>query len=139
VPKAAFFILQDKKFPLEGGGKVKKSFTHCRDIAEAIYAVLHKGKIGETYNAGVNHPISMKELVEVVCKVMGKKFSDFVEITEGRVGEDSQYWLDSKKIHKDTGWKPKISIEEGVKETVDWVKKNLDKLKNENSNFILRA
>jgi dTDP-glucose 4,6-dehydratase len=81
----------------------------------------------------------MYELVEVVCKVMGKKFSEFVEITEGRVGEDSQYWLDSTKIYKDTGWKPKISIEEGVKETVDWVEKNLDKLKNENLNFILRA
>jgi dTDP-D-glucose 4,6-dehydratase len=58
-----------------------------------------------------------------------------------RIGvvEDSQYWLDSTKIYKDTGWKPKISIEEGVKETVDWVEKNLDKLKNENLNFILRA
>lgn len=139
VPKAALFVLQNKKFPLQGGGKVKKSFMHCRDIAEAICAILHKGKIGETYNAGVDHPISMKDLVEVVCNVMGEKFSDCVEITEGRVGEDSQYWLDSSKIYQDTGWKPKISIEEGVKETVDWVEKNIDKFKNESLDFVLRA
>ena len=139
VPKAALFILQNKKFPLEGGGKVKKSFMHCRDIAEAIYAVLHKGKMGEIYNAGVDEPISMKDLVIEVCEALNKNFQDCVNITQGRIGEDAQYWLDSSKIFEDTGWKAKISIKEGVKETVDWVKNNIHKFDNENLEFILRA
>jgi dTDP-glucose 4,6-dehydratase len=139
VPKAALLLLQGKKFPLQGGGKVKKSFMHCRDIAEANYAILHKGKIGETYNAGVDNPISMRDLVEAVANELGKNFDDVVDITEGRVGEDAQYWLDSSKIYKDTGWKSQITIEEGVRETVSWVKDNLENFKNENLEFILRA
>jgi dTDP-glucose 4,6-dehydratase len=139
IPKAALMILNKKKFPLEGGGKVKKSFMHCRDIAEAIYAVIKFGKNGEIYNAGVDNPVSMRKLIEIVCNHLGKNFDESVIITEGRIGEDKQYWLDSSKILKDTGWFPKISLEDGIKETVDWVKKNLNKFENENLSFILRA
>jgi dTDP-glucose 4,6-dehydratase len=139
VPKSAYLILKGEKFPLEGGGKVKKSFMHCRDIARAIYMIIHKGKMGEIYNAGVDKPISMREIVEIVAKCLDKNFDDVVNITKGRIGEDSQYWLSSKKLLKDTGWKPEISIEEGIKETVDWVKENMNNFENENLEFILRA
>ena len=139
VPKSAYLILKGEKFPLQGGGKVKKSFMHCRDIARAIYMILHKGKMGEIYNAGVDKPISMREIVEIVAKCLDKNFDDVVDITEGRLGEDAQYWLSSKKLFNDTGWKPEISIEEGIKETVDWVKNNMNNFENENLEFILRA
>ena len=112
-------ILKGKKFPLEGGGKVKKSFMHCRDIAEAIYAVLKDGKMGEIYNAGVEKPVSMRQLVEIVCQILNKNFDDAVNITEGRIGEDMQYWLNSDKLFKDTGWKPKINF---VKELSNIIK-----------------
>jgi dTDP-glucose 4,6-dehydratase len=139
VPKSAYLILKGEKFPLEGGGRVKKSFMHCRDIARAIYMILHKGKMGEIYNAGVDQPISMREIVEKVAKCLDKNFDDVVNITEGRLGEDAQYWLSSKKLFNDTGWKPEISIDEGIKETVDWVKNNMNNFKNENLEFQLRA
>jgi len=139
IPKAALVILKGKKFSLEGGGKVKKSFMHCRDIAEAIFAVLKDGKIGEIYNAGVDEPVSMRRLVEIVCKQLGKDFDKCVDITEGRIGEDKQYWLDSTKLYNDTGWKAKISLEDGIDETVNWVKENLNKFDNENLSFNLRA
>jgi len=139
VPKSAYLILKGEKFPLEGGGRVKKSFMHCRDIARAIYMILHKGKMGEIYNAGVDQPISMREIVEKVVKCLDRNFDDVVNITEGRLGEDAQYWLSSKKLFNDTGWKPEISIDEGIKETVDWVKNNMNNFKNENLEFQLRA
>ena len=139
IPKCAYMLLKGNKFPLEGGGKVKKSFMHCRDIARAIYLILHKGKLGEIYNAGVEKPISMKDIVIKVVNNLDMKYEDVVEETKGRVGEDAQYWLDSKKLYDATGWKPEISIDEGVKETVEWVRKNLNKFENENLNFELRA
>ena len=107
IPKAALMILRGQKFPLEGGGKVKKSFMHCRDIAEAIFAVLKDGKMGEIYNAGVDEPVSMRKLVEEVCLYLGKDFKECVNITEGRVGEDKQYWLDRPNFN-DTGWQGKF-------------------------------
>ena len=112
---------------------------HCRDIAEAIYAVLKDGKMGEIYNAGVDKPESMRNLVEIVCKILNKNFEDSVNITEGRIGEDTQYWLNSDKLFKDTGWKPKITLEEGITETVNWVKDNFEEFNNENLSFNLRA
>jgi dTDP-glucose 4,6-dehydratase len=139
VPKAALMLLKGQKFPLEGGGKVKKSFMHCSDIAESIYSVTKDGKMGEIYNAGVDEPASMRRLVELVCDYLSLDFEKFVEITEGRKGEDKQYWLDSKKIYNHTGWKPKMSLEDGVAETVDWVKNNIEDLDREELNFTLRA
>ncbi len=139
IPKCAYMILKGHKFPLEGGGKVKKSFMHCRDIARAIYLILHKGKLGEIYNAGVEKPISMKEIVEKVVLCLDKKYIDVVEETKGRIGEDAQYWLDSSKLFNETGWKPQISIDEGIKDTVNWVKENINKFENENLEFNLRA
>ena len=139
VPKAALMLLKGQKFPLEGGGKVKKSFMHCADIAESIHSVTKDGKMGEIYNAGVDEPTSMRRLVELVCDHLSLDFEKYVEVTEGRIGEDKQYWLDSKKIFNDTGWKPKMSLQEGVVETVDWVKKNFKDLDRENLNFTLRA
>ena len=76
---------------------------------------------------------------EVLAKYLDKNFEDVVTITEGRVGEDSQYWLNSEKLFKDTGWRPEISIDDGIKETVDWVKKNMKNFENESLNFQLRA
>ena len=81
----------------------------------------------------------MRRLVEIVCKQLGKDFDKCVDITEGRIGEDKQYWLDSTKLYNDTGWKAKISLEDGIDETVNWVKENLDKFDNENLSFNLRA
>ena len=81
----------------------------------------------------------MKRIVEIVCQKLGKNFDEFVITTEGRVGEDKQYWLDSSKLFKDTNWSPKITLEHGIEETVDWVKKNLDSFDDENLSFRLRA
>ena len=95
--------------------------------------------MGEIYNAGVDEPVSMRKLVEEVCLYLGKDFKECVNITEGRVGEDKQYWLDSTKLYNDTGWQAKISLKEGISETVQWVEKNFEKFENENLDFNLRA
>lgn len=138
IPKAALCGIINKRFPLEGGGKVKKSFLHCRDIANAIYIVAKKGKLGETYNAGTDKPNSIKEIVQVVSKCLEIRFEDLVKISPGRKGEDNQYWLNSNKIKK-LGWKQKISLDEGVQDMVDWVKKYSKELLDKDTNFVLRA
>ena len=67
------------------------------------------------------------------------KFDDLVEITTGRQHEDSVYWLDSSKLFKDTGWQAKITLEDGIKETREWVEKHLGELSNSDFEFTLRA
>ncbi len=138
IPKAALYGVTKEKFPLQGGGKVKKSFLHCMDIANAIHTVIEKGKLGETYNAGTDKPNSIKEIIEYVADEFQTPLSKFAKITPGRVGEDSQYWLNSDKIKK-IGWTQKISLNQGVKEMVEWAKKYSDDLIKSETDFTLRA
>ena len=116
-----------------------KIIIMLRDLAEAIYLILHKTEPGSTYNAGTKEPISMKEIVKRISMNLDINFDDFVEITEGRQHEDAVYWLDSSKLQKETGWQAKISIDSGIQETREWVENNLDELALADFKFHLRA
>lgn len=139
IPRAVYCGLTGNKLPLHGGGKVEKSFIHATDMAEAIYLIAEKAERGVTYNAGPEKPISIRSIVETVAKVMDIPFENLCEITEGRSGEDARYWLDSSRIKDDLGWEPKITMEEGVEEMVEWGKKYFDFLKHEAQEYTLHA
>ena len=139
VPKAIYCALKKIKFPLQGGGKVKKSFMHSKDLAEAIYLIIHKTEPGNIYNAGTKEPISMKNIIIKVAENFNMNFDDLVQITEAREGEDATYWLDSSKLYNETGWEAKISIEEGIQETREWIEKYNNELGESEFEFLLRA
>jgi len=139
VPKAVICGLTGKKLPLQGGGRAEKSYIHARDLARAIHMVAEKAPLGTIYNAGPPKPISIRALVETVAKVMGVPFEQLCQVTEDRLGQDSRYWLDSSAIKRDLGWEPKISLEEGIKEMVEWGKKYLDQLREWPMDYTLRA
>ena len=81
----------------------------------------------------------MKEIVEEVSNYLDIKLNDFITNVPGRKTEDKQYWIDSTKIKKELGWRPNISLRDGINETGKWVKNNLDELSNEPMTFSLRA
>ena len=107
-------------------GNKYKSFLHATDLAKAVYLVSEKGNAGEIYNVGPEDDVSMKQLVEMVQSFTGVK--DLYEMSEERFGEDDKYWLDSAKI-RGLGWKPEISLDEGIRGVVEWGKCYLDTLK----------
>jgi dTDP-glucose 4,6-dehydratase len=139
VPKAVICGLTGRKLPLQGGGRAEKSYIHARDLARAIHMVAEKAPLGTIYNAGPLKPISIRALVETVAKVLGVPFEQLCQITEDRLGQDSRYWLDSSAIKRDLGWEPKISLEEGIKDMVEWGKKYLDQLRDWPMDYTLRA
>lgn len=139
IPKAIICALSGQKLPLHGGGRAEKSYIHAYDLARAIYLVSEKAPLGTVYNAGPKNPISIRGVVEVVAKVMGIPFEELCTVTDDRLGQDSRYWLDSSAIKKDTGWEPQISLEEGVKEMVEWGKKYIHQLKDWPLEYTLRA
>lgn len=139
VPKAIVCGLTGRRLPLHGGGRAEKSYIHARDLARAIHMVAEKAPLGTIYNAGPLKPISIRALVETVAKVLGVPFEQLCQITEDRLGQDSRYWLDSSAIKRDLGWEPKISLEEGIKDMVEWGKKYLDQLRDWPMDYTLRA
>lgn len=139
VPKAVVLGLQGKKLPLQGGGVVRKSYFHARDLARAIYLVSEKAPLGAIYNCGPKEPITIRALVEKTAQALNIPFDHLVEMAPGRQGEDACYWLDSSKLERDTGWRQEISLEQGLAEMVDWGRAYLDKLKDQPTDYVLRA
>lgn len=139
LPKAVLCGLTGLKFPLEGGGKTLRSFIHARDLARAIYLICEKAPLGQIYNAGPKNPISNFDLIKEVCSQFGIHMDSFCDITEGRMGEDHVYWLDSTLIKNHLGWEPTIDIEEGVADMISWGRKYLDIIKRDKTTYTLHA
>jgi dTDP-glucose 4,6-dehydratase len=80
--------------------------------------------------------ITIRALVQLICDKMNVKFEDYVDIVDDRAGKDVAYLLDSSKLRNDFGWEDKINLDEGLKETLSWVDKNLESLSSLPSEYI---
>ena len=139
IPKAVLCGLTGQKLPLHGGGRARKSYIHARDLGRAIHLVSEKAPLGTVYNAGPPEPTSIHDLVAQVAEAMNMPFEQLCEVTEDRLGQDSQYWLDSSAIKQAVGWEPEINLKEGINEMVEWGKKYLDYLRTVSTGYVLRA
>lgn len=124
IPKTILCALGGKKLSLQGGGYAEKSYIHADDLSRAVVAVLERGQFGQTYNCGPAIPISIRGLVSHVLEACGAMWTDVVEETPQRVGEDGCYWLDSARLMKDTGWCRVVTLEHGLIGMVEWVRKH---------------
>jgi len=139
IPKTVVFGLTGRKLPLQGGGKARKSYLHARDLAHALHLVIEKAPLGITYNVGPPEPTSIRDLVIKTAQAMDKTLEDVAEEAPDHLGQDSQYWLDSSAIARDTGWKMEIGLEEGIAEMVEWGRTYLDFLKDYTADYDWRA
>jgi dTDP-glucose 4,6-dehydratase len=139
IPKAVLCGLTGQKLPLHGGGRARKSYIHARDLGRAIHLVSEQAPLGTVYNAGPPEPTSIRDLVAKVAEAMNMPFEQLCEVTEDRLGQDSQYWLDSSAIKQAVGWEPEIDLKEGINEMVEWGKKYLDYLRTVSTGYVLRA
>jgi dTDP-glucose 4,6-dehydratase len=139
IPKTVVFGLTGRKLPLQGGGKARKSYLHARDLAHALHLIIEKAPLGTTYNVGSPEPISIRDLVVKTAQAMDKTLGDVAEEAPDRLGQDSQYWIDSSAIARDTGWEMQIGLEEGIAEMVDWGRTYLDFLKDYTADYDWRA
>lgn len=120
IPKTIICALTGKKLALQGGGVARKSYLHADDISRGIMLLMESGTIGETYNIGPKDSISIKELVSLTAAFCGKTLEEVADVAPERLGQDSQYLLDSTKIGL-MGWEPKISLSDGLTRMVSWV------------------
>jgi len=139
IPKTVVFGLTGRKLPLQGGGKARKSYLHARDLAHALHLVIEKAPLGTTYNVGPPEPTSIRDLVIKTAQAMDKTLEDVAEEAPDRLGQDSQYWLDSSAIARDTGWEMQIGLDEGLAEMVKWGRTYFDFLKDYTADYDWRA
>jgi len=127
-----FFItklMAGEKIPVYGKGDNIRDWLHVKDHCMAIDQIIHDGKIGETYCIGGGAEKTNLEITHKILELMGADESK-IEYVKDRKGHDKRYAVNFSKIKKELNWKPQISFEDGIKETVEWYKNNVDWLNN---------
>src|ERR1700730_10694988 len=116
-------VLHDIPLPIYGDRKQQRDWLHVEDNCRGILAVLERGRIGEVYNIGGSHVEENLAMAQRVLRVMGKPES-LLRYVADRPGHDRRYALNSRKIESELDWKPQISLEDGVRQTIKWYKDN---------------
>ncbi|MFK3658259.1 dTDP-glucose 4,6-dehydratase [Pediococcus pentosaceus] len=124
IPRQITNILSGIKPKLYGTGKNVRDWIHTNDHSRAVWTILTKGKIGETYLIGADGEKNNKEVLELILQEMGQP-KDAYEMVKDRPGHDLRYAIDSSKLRSELGWEPKFTnFEDGLQDTINWYKDN---------------
>jgi dTDP-glucose 4,6-dehydratase len=115
--------LDSKHLPIYGDGKQQRDWIHVEDNCRGVFAVLQKGRIGEVYNIGGSDIVENLVTARRLLQLAGKP-ETLISYVQDRPGHDRRYALRSEKIESELAWKPKISFEDGLLQTIDWYKSN---------------
>ena len=136
IPRTIFFFLTGKKLQLHGGGHSLRSFIHIRDVADGTLRAMRYAQHGEIFHFSTSRNISIRSVVELIAEYLNIDFKESVEIGAERPGKDSAYLLDNTKAKTVLGWKDHITLEDGIKETIEWVKSNLEILRKQPADYL---
>ena len=117
IPLMIANVLNDKPLPVYGDGKNVRDWLYVEDHCSAIDLIIHNGRVGEVYNIGGHNEKSNLEVVQTIINTLGKGEIKFVT---DRAGHDRRYAIDPTKIHRELGWLPQTSFEDGIRRTIDW-------------------
>ena len=137
IPLMIHNAVSGKELPIYGDGLNVRDWLWVEDHASAIDTVFHKGRNGETYNIGGLNEWTNIDLVKRIASIIDDKLGRDKGATEkqikfikDRAGHDRRYAIDATKIEKELDWKPSITFEKGLEDTIDWYLKNEEWVKN---------
>ncbi len=130
-------IITKKPLPVYGDGLYTRDWLFVKDHALAIDLIFHEGKPDETYNIGGFNEWRNIDLIKLLCTLMDEKLgrtkgesAELITYVKDRPGHDRRYAIDATKINKELGWKPTVTFEQGLSETIDWFLQNTEWLDN---------
>jgi len=123
IPKTIIRAQKNLSIPIYGSGENIRDWIYILDHCEALGLILREGKPGETYNISSGNELSTIKVVKKILEILSKP-EDSIAFVEDRPGHDLRYSLDSSKIRKELGWKPRHTFESALEETVEWYVKN---------------
>tara|TARA_R110002124_G_scaffold169736_1_gene337294 strand:- start:2209 stop:3246 length:1038 start_codon:yes stop_codon:yes gene_type:complete len=132
VPVVILKALAGQPIPVYGDGANVRDWLYVEDHADALLTVLTKGKLGRSYNIGGENEVSNLELVKMICTLLddrhpsGAPHAELITFVADRPGHDQRYAIDPSRIRKELGWRPSVTVEEGLARTVDWYLENED-------------
>ena len=127
IPVVILNALAGKPLPIYGDGGNIRDWLYVEDHADALLLVLEKGALGRSYNIGGENERTNLELVESLCTILDKLrprdgggYTDLITFVTDRPGHDARYAIDPSRIRGELGWRPSVTVEEGLEKTVQW-------------------
>ena len=134
VPVVILNALSGKPLPIYGTGENIRDWLFVEDHADALLLVVEKGELGRSYNIGGENERTNLELVRTLCTILdelqpkadGGSYADQITFVTDRPGHDARYAIDPSRIRDELGWRPSVTVEEGLERTVRWYLDNRD-------------
>ena len=133
IPVVILNALAGRPIPIYGDGSNVRDWLYVEDHADALLLVLQKGQLGRSYNIGGENERSNLELVRTICAILDEKrakpngsYADQITFVTDRPGHDARYAIDPSRIRDELGWRPSVTVEEGLEKTVQWYLDNED-------------
>ena len=127
IPVVILNALAGKPLPIYGDGSQIRDWLYVEDHAEALLLALQKGAVGRSYNIGGENERTNLALVQTICAILDRlqprdtgPYSDLITFVADRPGHDARYAIDPKRIRDELGWRPSVTVEEGLERTVRW-------------------
>ena len=128
IPVIILNALAGKALPIYGDGSNIRDWLYVEDHADALLLVVREGQVGRSYNIGGDNERSNLELVQTLCSILdvlrprsdGRPYAEQIRFVADRPGHDARYAIDPSRIRTELGWRPSVTVEEGLKKTVQW-------------------
>ena len=132
IPVVILNALAGKPIPIYGAGLNIRDWLYVEDHADALLTVVQKGEVGRSYNIGGENEKTNLDLVKTICAILDAKkpsdrpYFDLVTYVTDRPGHDMRYAIDPQRIRTELGWRPSVTVEQGLEKTVQWYLDNED-------------
>lgn len=126
IPVVILNALAGRDIPIYGTGANVRDWLYVEDHADALLTVLAKGTVGRSYNIGGENELSNLDLVRQICGILDEMrpgpvpYSDLITFVADRPGHDARYAIDPARMRGELGWRPSVTVEEGLRRTVRW-------------------
>ncbi len=126
IPRQITNLIDGGRPKLYGAGLNVRDWIHVDDHNAAVWAILDKGRVGETYLIGADGEKNNLEVVRTLLEVFGRDPDDFEHVSD-RPGHDLRYAIDASKLREELGWTPRYTdFRAGIEATVEWYRANED-------------
>jgi len=118
IPTVIDSLLNESLIPVYGKGDNIRDWIYVKDHCKAIWKILTKGKLGETYLVGAECEKTNLEIIHAICKILGKEPNEYISFVKDRLGHDFRYAINNNKISKELKWKSSTSLKKGLQKTI---------------------
>ena len=132
IPVVILNALHGRPIPVYGAGENVRDWLYVEDHADALLTVLQRGAVGRSYNIGGENEARNIDLVHTICRLLderrpqGAPHARLIAFVQDRPGHDARYAIDPTRLRQELGWRPSVTLEEGLRRTVDWYLQNED-------------